>query len=367
MGPEYYERQADAERKRLEGHTRKIADADAKIASSETASARAAESATRTSSESMARSKLREAERHRTAAARARSDRAAASKAASESQRKIHDHERRAREARAKHEKKERDERRRADDRARREAQEDARRREREKRQRAEQEAARARELEVLAGRTQELEQRLAAARRAAPKSITVLFLAGTIEGGSLPLRLDREVREIDQKLQASKYRDQIRFEQHHATQIRDIIDALNRYDPDIVHFSGHGARSSLLFEGADGRPQELRDEHLALLLAAARRPIRAVVFNACRSAEQAVAATDYVEVAVGMEEPIADEAAKSFAGQLYASLGAGNSVASAFEQARVQAEVVHDHANGRPQLYTRAGIDPTEIVLVAP
>jgi CHAT domain-containing protein len=148
---------------------------------------------------------------------------------------------------------------------------------------------------------------------------------------------------------------------------VRDVIDGLNRFDPDVVHFSGHGDQRSLLFEGRDGRPHELRDDQLALLLQAARKPIRLVVLNACESAEQAALATDFVDAAIGMAAPIDDDTAKVFAGQFYASLAAGNSLASAFDQARVQARIVSDDDEAQPRLYVRDGVDADAMVLVAP
>jgi hypothetical protein len=308
-----------------------------------------------------------EAERQRAAAGRARDARAKASAAVGASQVKINDYEKKAREARAKQDKKDQGTRKRDEDRARRAAADERRASEREDRQRAVREAAREREVLELRDRTDELEQQLRAARLAAPKEICVLFIAGTIRGGEHPLHLDREIREIDQKVQASEYRDQLRFEHLHATQIRDIMDGLNRYDPDVVHFSGHGDRSSLLFEGPDGRPHELRDDQLGLLLQVVRKPIRLVVLNACESADQAALATDFVDAAIGMAEPIDDDTAKVFAGQFYASLASGNSLASAFDQARVQAQVVNDDEEAQPRLFVREGLDADEIVLVAP
>lgn len=367
MDPEYYRRQADQERKRLDGHRSKIVAADAATAKAEAAADKADAALGKATSPSQARSKQSELDRHRSSASRARDARTKASKAVRDSEKKVADLEGRGREAQTKIDKKERDERKRADDRAKRDASEAERARHREARDRAAREAAREREVVELRDRTNELEDRLRAARLAAPKAITVLFLAGTIMGGRLPLRLDREIREIEQKLRASEYRDQVRFEKQQATQIRDIIDALNRYDPDIVHFSGHGDRSSLLFEGTDGRPQELADDQLALLLQVARKPIRMVVFNACLSAEQAALATDYVDVAIGMEEPINDDTAKVFAGQLYGSLAEGNSIGNSFRQAATQAEIVNDDKRGRPRLYVRGGVDADEVVLVAP
>jgi CHAT domain-containing protein len=276
-------------------------------------------------------------------------------------------YEKKVREARAQQDKKDQDARKRDEGRARRAAADERRSNEREERERAAREAAREREVLDLRERTDELEQQLRAARLAAPKEICVLFIAGTIEGGKHPLHLDREIREIDLKVRASEYRDQLRFEHLHATQIRDILDGLNRYDPDVVHFSGHGDRSSLLFEGPDGRPHELRDDQLGLLLQVARKPIRLVVLNACESADQAALATDYVDAAIGMAEPIDDDTAKVFAGQFYASLAAGNSLASAFDQARVQARMVNDDEEAQPRLFVREGLDADEMVLVAP
>lgn len=366
MDREYYERQADRERDRLSGHQQKVATADANIAKEEAAAGKADTAARGATSPSQQRSRQSEADRHRAAAARARDARAKASKAVGESQKKITDYEKRAREAQAKQDKKERDERKRGEDRAKRSAAEAERARRREDQARSAREAAREREVVVLRERTEELEANVRAARLAAPNHITVLFLAGTIEGGRQPLHLDREIREIDLKLRSSEYRDHVRFQTQQATQIRDIIDALNRYDPDVVHFSGHGDRSSLLFEGPDGRPRELKDQELALLLQVARKPIRVVVFNACLSAEQAALATDYVDAAIGMEEPINDATAKVFAGQFYGSLAAGNSLANAFRQAVVQARLAEDDS-GRPRLYVRDRLDPEELVLVAP
>lgn len=367
MDEAYYLRQAEQERKRQEGHQQKVSGADADIAKAEAAADKAATDAERASSPSFAKSKRSEVERQRAAARRAREARAKASKAVGESQRKINDYERKAREAASKQRKKADDARRREADQARRTADQKRRDQQREDRQRAAREAAREREVIELHARTEQLEGQLRAARLAAPKEICVLFVAGTIEGGEQPLHLDREIREIDKKILAAKYRDQIRFESLQATQIRDIIDGLNRYDPDIVHFSGHGDRDALFFEGSDGRPHELRDEQLALLLQVARKPIRLVVLNACLSAEQAALATDYVDAAIGMEESIHDDTAKEFAGQFYGSLAAGNSLANAFDQARIQAQVVNDDEQGRPRLFVREGVDPNHLVLVAP
>lgn len=217
-----------------------------------------------------------------------------------------------------------------------------------------------------LRQRTAQLEDELAAVRAKAPQQITVLFLAGTPEGGTEPLRLDREFAEIEEQLLRSEYRDRVKVAIAHAVRINDILAAFNRHDPDVVHFSGHGDTGMLLLEGADGRPHELREEHLGLLLGAARQPIQLLVLNACLSAEQAAMATEYVDAAIGMDVSINDASAKTFAGQFYGSIAAGNSLSNAFAQAKVQAQIVNDDPeHGEPRLFVRDQINPDQIILV--
>jgi hypothetical protein len=248
-------------------------------------------------------------------------------------------------------------------------------RREAQRRARREAETQAARDAEVrrdigeLRTRTLEIEQRIAASRAQAPNRITVLLMAGTPGSGEEALRLDRESREIDAKIQVGRYREQINLVNTQATRINDIVDALNRHTPDVVHFSGHGGGGSLLFDGADGTPRALLGEHLALLLQAAPRPIRMVVFNACESAEHALSATEFADFAIGMERSIGDETAKEWAGQFYGSLAAGATIDLAFRQAVAHATALAGSSEplGEPQLHERLDADAETTVLVNP
>lgn len=367
MDEDYYLRQAEQERKRLEGHLKNVTDADKAIAKAEAAADKAQAAAASASSASSAKSKHAEVDRQRAAARRARESRTKATKAVADSQAKINGYERKARDAAASARKKQADADRQHAERQKRAEAQARRDREREDQRRRSLEAAQAREVIELRERTAELEHRVASVRADAPERITVLFLAGTTEGGEASLRLDREFREVEKELRASEHRDRITVVVAHAVRINDILAAFNAHDPDVVHFSGHGDTDMLLLDGADGRPHELRDEHLGLLLGAARKPIRLLVLNACFSAEQAAMATDYVEAAIGMDLSIADESAKTFAAQFYGSIAAGNTLGNSFDQARVQAQVVNDDPeHGRPRLFMRDNADPAQIVLVA-
>ena len=55
------------------------------------------------------------------------------------------------------------------------------------------------------------------------------------------PLRLDAEVRLIDEALRRSRHREQFKLFTQLATRPIDLRRSLLDYRPQIVHFSGHG------------------------------------------------------------------------------------------------------------------------------
>lgn len=368
MDAEYYERKANEERKKAAAQLAKRGEFEKRAAGYDKAALSDESAAASTQSESTRKSKLRSAESNRKRAAEMRAKAAAATAAAAK-------HETAAAKAQGDASKERVREAKKVADRARRDTREAQRQADREARRRAAIDrdvsanlSALSASADALNAKTADLEAAIEASRRAAPKKITVLLIAGTPAGGSMPLRLDREAREIDTKVQASRYRDHINLEWIQATRVGDIIGALNRFQPDVVHFSGHGNDQNLLFEAPDGTPHALDGGDLGLLLQASPRPIRLVVFNACESAKQADAATDWADFGVGMEHSIDDDAAKEWAGQFYGSLASGVTVALAFQQATTHATVLTSvAAAGHPQLFANAGADAASTVLVSP
>lgn len=361
MDPEHYEKQAAKQREKAAKEMAKHASYEKQAADLDQKATREEAAASSSRSTATQRSKQRSAASHRKQAAALRQKAAGASRASADAQSSANDYQRKADDERARRSKN-------SANKAERDTRDAKRAAEREQRQRASIDRAVSTNIRALHARTDNLAAAIAQSRRDAPRKITVLLMAGTPEGGAQALRLDREGREIDAKVRAGKHRDQIELRWTHATQIRDIVDALNRYEPDVVHFSGHGGKGSLLFEGPDGTPQALSGDQLGLLLQAAPRAIRLVVFNACESADQALAAIGWSEFAIGMERSVNDEAAKEWAGQFYGSLAAGETVALAFRQATAHATVLtSEDAAGAPRLSERAGSDAEATVLVAP
>jgi hypothetical protein len=233
--------------------------------------------------------------------------------------------------------------------------------------ERAAKEAAQDDEIRLLSDRASELELRLLEAElKAAPAEVTVLFLAANPQGDK-PLRLDKETRQIQKKMREAEFRDSIFLEWRPARQVGDLIQDLNEVRPTVLHFSGHGNRRALAFEDENEDAAFLTNDQLAKLLAAAPEKIRLAVFNSCDSAPQAELAVSHVELAIGMDAPVGDRIAQTFAGQFYNSLGFGNSVAKAFEQAVFQVEIEHGTGQEIPKLFHANGVDPQTVVLVNP
>lgn len=348
-----YEQQTKSLQKTLETQRSKQADQEHKAAKADSDAFRYETEAGRTSSDNTRKMKLRQAGDKRKEGTEARKKAAVASEAVAKATKELGKAQAKLGEARAKEQKKEDDKRRREQERADQKRQGEDRQRERE-----------VRDLRTQTGQLETRLQNLAVAK--APETITVLFIAASPEDQT-PLRLDKEVREIQQRVRASEHRESVQFEMRLATQLPDIVQALNETRPHIVHFSGHGNQDSLVFEDDDGRTKPLTNELLDLLLHASSDRIRLMVLNSCRSSAQAALALGHIDAAIGMELPVADEAAKIFAGQFYNSLGFGHSLQQAFDQACFQVKATSGELSGAPALHVAEGLDAKDLVLVAP
>lgn len=344
----------------LQRYRDKQASEEAKAARLEREAARYEEQGARSSSASTIRSKLQSAQSKRADANRARKAAAKASKAVADAQKKLHDAEASLAKEIASEDKQARDKARRERDRA-------ERARQAEERRQRDSERARERQMDALRDRADDLEARLRAAPWAqSPTEIDVLFIAASPEDQE-PLRLDKEVREIQQRVRMSELREAVRFHWRPATQVTDLLQALNEVRPHIVHFSGHGSQDALIFEDADGHAKRLSNSDLAQLLRISSDRIRLAVFNSCHSADQAATACDHIDAAIGMEQPVEDHAAKVFAGQFYNALGFGKSLCEAFEQAKLQLKLATGATSGEPQLHAATGVDAGQVYLVRP
>jgi AAA-like domain/CHAT domain len=145
-------------------------------------------------------------------------------------------------------------------------------------------------------------------------------------------LRLDEEVREIQSGLERSQQRDRFEIILRWAVRTEDLRRALLDFEPQIVHFSGHGAgKDGLVLENGAGQSQLVGSEALAELFGLCNS-VECVLLNACYSEKQAKAINEHIDCVVGMNEAIGDRAAINFAIGFYDGLGAGRSYENAFK-----------------------------------
>ncbi len=196
-------------------------------------------------------------------------------------------------------------------------------------------------------------------------------------------LKLDEEIRAVEEELEQSTHRSEIEFRYQLATRQGDLIEKLDRHRPRIVHFSGHGSgekggepgtrdllaaeegeESQIYLVGPDERPVPVSQNALAKLFKVRRGNIRLVVLNACFTRSQAEAISQVIDCVIGTNRAIGDRAARVFSTRLYRTLADGGTVKQAFDDACVELELYQIPEESTPVLMTRAGIDPEQVRL---
>ncbi len=194
------------------------------------------------------------------------------------------------------------------------------------------------------------------------PPRIKVLFLAAN-PTDTTRLRLDEEIRSIDESLRTARYRDAFDLEQGHAVRVDDLQGLLMRHDPHIVHFSGHGSESGeIILEDSVGRTQAVAVQALTTTFSLLKDKIRCVVLNACFSRSQAQAIAEHIDCVVGMSVAIGDAAAIHFAAAFYQALAYGRDVKAAFELGRNLIDLKGLGEQDTPQLLSPRA-DPAAVV----
>ncbi|WP_439341805.1 CHAT domain-containing protein [Vacuolonema iberomarrocanum] len=160
----------------------------------------------------------------------------------------------------------------------------------------------------------------------------TILILSANPRGTD-PLRLDEEVREIEEGIQRSRYRDTFIIQHKTAVRPRDVQRAMLDFKPQIVHFCGHGTGDAgLILEDESGKVKPVRGTALANLFELFSRQVECVLLNACYSEVQAKEIANHIPYVIGMNQSIGDRAAIEFATSFYDALGAGRTVEFAFK-----------------------------------
>ncbi len=98
-----------------------------------------------------------------------------------------------------------------------------------------------------------------------------------------MDLRLDEEIRAIENGLQRAQFRERFAFVSRQAVRREDLIRALLDLQPVIVQFSGHGqGDAGIWIQGADGKPHALQAAALGQLFGLCSQHVQCVFLNAC-------------------------------------------------------------------------------------
>lgn len=197
-------------------------------------------------------------------------------------------------------------------------------------------------------------------------KPLDVLYLTAN-PSKKYALRVEAEVRQVQEAVRASKLRDNIALHYRPAADLDSIINGLNDHNPGIVHFSGHGYAGGLSVDHAlvkRRRAKIITFDLLAKALVATDTPPSVIVLNACQSAGARKAFLPPAKAIVVMRDSISDLAATAFANKFYAAIASGQSLQSAFNQGKVAVEAVSINEADTPDLICAKGVNPTKIVL---
>lgn len=239
---------------------------------------------------------------------------------------------------------------------------------------RREQEEAR----RIAAAQQHAIESRLAVAEERveivqkelrAPKSekLRVVLLGASSAGD---LRVGQEQQRIRAAVESATHRDLVELDPHPAATADIFLNALTRFRPHVVHFSGHSSHDLISFEKGEDNFHEgaiVSADAFAQAIAAVDDKPLLVLLNSCHSAAQAQKLVDIVPFAIGMSDTIGDVDAITYAARFYAAVADGQSVQGAhlLSKAAIALNGLRDHE--LPTLACAAGVDPGTAKLVIP
>jgi len=179
-------------------------------------------------------------------------------------------------------------------------------------------------------------------------------------------ISLDEEIRAITEKIHASKHHDSIELLSALAVQPDDLLQKLNEYKPQIVHFSAHGnPEGELILQDKNGKPKPVSARAIHALLKTLKENIRVVILNACYSQVQAWEIKNVIDCVIGMKSSISDKAAIIFSASFYRAIGFGCSINDAFEQGKAALLLEGIPEVDIPELLVKEGADPSHIFIL--
>jgi hypothetical protein len=177
-------------------------------------------------------------------------------------------------------------------------------------------------------------------------------------------LQLDKEYREIENKINLSSNRKNINFIYKSAVKIEYILDFINEHNPDVLHFSAHGEKSKIVFESNDGKSVYVNEDTINDIIKGCKN-LKVVLFNTCYSSSIAKKLSQEINFVIGMNGKISDNAAIAFAYRFYHSIGTFRNVEESFQDALIEIKLNSLKDFDKPKLFIKPGISPDDYYIL--
>ncbi|MEM9273595.1 MAG: AAA-like domain-containing protein [Cyanobacteria bacterium P01_F01_bin.143] len=161
----------------------------------------------------------------------------------------------------------------------------------------------------------------------------TILILAANPKK-TAQLRLDEEVREIEEGLRRSEKLSSFIIKSRWAKRTKDIQRTIFEEKPQIVHFSSHGAgENGIVCESVLWLAKPVGENALSEMFSLLAEQVECVLLNACHSQKQAYAIAEHIDTVIGMSQEVGERAALKFAIGFYDAVGKEQNYSFAYEQ----------------------------------
>ncbi|MFF3459711.1 SAV_2336 N-terminal domain-related protein [Streptomyces sp. NPDC002730] len=199
------------------------------------------------------------------------------------------------------------------------------------------------------------------------PEKLRVLLLSAASDDD---LRVEREQQRIHAAVKSATHRDLIELEAHTAATTDVFLDALSRFRPHVVHFTGHHTQDPTAYEqDEDGFHDQavLSADAFARTVATVDDKPLIVLLNTSYSAAQITRLVDTVPFVIGMSDSIGDGDAITYTARFYAAIADGQSVQAAHLLSRAAVELTGLPDHDLPVLSYAADADSRATKLVTP
>lgn len=132
-----------------------------------------------------------------------------------------------------------------------------------------------------------------------------------------------------------------ITFEDEFSARPNELLDALKRTHPNVVHFYGHGHEQGITFTTEKGSTTVLIAALKDLFASKNASTVKCIVLTACNSAETAKTLAEVVDFTVGTVDSPTNEESTTFAARFYNEIVDGKSYEEAVESGNLDLKLL--------------------------